>query len=358
MRLQETDIMLLLQPIKNTAMLKRLLSITLALCALQLSAQVKKTEDFNIVKPEYKKQSYYTYLKIIDSRKDTASYGIVQKGAFNKKALVQPKIPIAMQLDTVFNMLKSNAANTPNDTLVVQLRDLKFAERTEALKETGFFYLRAKAYAQKNGKYHEIANTDLAETVNAMDVTQKNYKNASRIINSFISDAMSTSQGSGQALTLEQVKSIEDIEKQSLPLYTAATLADGVYSGYNSFRDQVPNYRDFKVNRNKNGKIKDLEVKNHKGDYLPIFRKDMYAFVENGVPYIVTEYGYYPLAKKGNDYFYTGRVRVTADSGSVIAASAMFGIIGGLIASDNSDTYEIMIDHLNGTTVLQTKISN
>ena len=131
-------------------MFKKIQIVAIALFAFQATnAQIKKTEDFTIVKPEYTTQSNFSHLQIIDSRKDTANYGIVQKGAFNKRALVQPKIPIAVQLDSIFNLLKANAASTPQDTLVIQLRDMKFAEITEAFKETGYFYLRANAYLKK-----------------------------------------------------------------------------------------------------------------------------------------------------------------------------------------------------------------
>ncbi|WP_026705287.1 hypothetical protein [Flavobacterium soli] len=338
-------------------MCKKIQIVALALFALQFAnGQIKKTEDFNIVKPDYTTQSNFSHLQIIDSRKDTANYGIVQKGAFNKRALVQPKIPIAVQLDSIFHLLKANADATPQDTLVLQLRDMKFAEITESFKETGYFYLRANAYHKKGQTYSEVNSTDLIETVNAMDVTQKNYKNASRIINDFMGKAMSSKASPDRTFTVEQIVNMDKIEKQAIPLYAAEKLTDGIYVGYFGFKDQIPNYTDFKVERNKKGDVRGVKFLDHNGKYSSIGSDRMYAFVENGVPYIATEYGFYKLIKREDDYFYTGRVRVAGDGAAIVAASIMFGIIGGIVTSHNLETVEIMIDHITGATVTQTSM--
>ncbi|RZK12497.1 MAG: hypothetical protein EOO46_02910, partial [Flavobacterium sp.] len=325
-------------------MFQRIQIVAIVLFAFQsANAQIKKTEDFNIVKPEYKTQSNFSHLQIIDSRKDTANYGIVQKGAFNKRALVQPRIPIAVQLDSIFNLLKANEGTIPEDTLVIQLRDMKFAEITEAFKETGYFYLRANAYLKKGQSFTEVNSTDIIETVSAMDVTQKNYKNASRIINDFMSKAMSSKASVDRTLSLEQIIQIDKIEKQAIPFYASEKLTDGIYRSYLALKDQTPNYTDFKVERNKKGEIRDVKFLDYREKYISINRDNIYGFVENGVPYIATDYGYYQLIKKDDDYFYTGRVRVAGDAAAVAAASIMFGVIGGILASNNSDNCEIMI---------------
>lgn len=335
-------------------MFQRIQIVAIVLFAFQsANAQIKKTEDFNIVKPEYKTQSNFSHLQIIDSRKDTANYGIVQKGAFNKRALVQPRIPIAVQLDSIFNLLKANEGTIPEDTLVIQLRDMKFAEITEAFKETGYFYLRANAYLKKGQSFTEVNSTDIIETVSAMDVTQKNYKNASRIINDFMSKAMSSKASVDRTLSLEQIIQIDKIEKQAIPFYASEKLTDGIYRSYLALKDQTPNYTDFKVERNKKGEIRDVKFLDYREKYISINRDNIYGFVENGVPYIATDYGYYQLIKKDDDYFYTGRVRVAGDAAAVAAASIMFGVIGGILASNNSDNCEIMIDHITGTTLTQ-----
>ncbi|MEO6219895.1 MAG: hypothetical protein ABIO81_05670 [Ginsengibacter sp.] len=76
--------------------------------------------------------------------------------------------------------------------------------------------------------------------------------------------------------------------------------------------------------------------------------KDVYAIVYNGQPFIATEYGYYLLQKINEDFFFTGKAKVSAKTGDVIAASLFFGILGGLIASDSESIFEMKIDHSNG----------
>ncbi|HEX8462580.1 MAG TPA: hypothetical protein VF623_14165, partial [Segetibacter sp.] len=69
----------------------------------------------------------------------------------------------------------------------------------------------------------------------------------------------------------------------------------------------------------------------------------------NGQAYIATDYGFYPLRKINSDYHFTGKAKVQANTGDVIAASLFFGILGGLIASSNSDaTFDMKLDHING----------
>lgn len=338
-------------------MFKKIQLSALVLFALQsANAQTEKTEDFNIEKPAYTTQSNFSYLQVIDSRKDTTSYGIVQKGVFNRNSLVKPKIPIAVQLENIFNSLKANDGAAPKDTLVLQLRDIKFAEVTEIGKETGYFYLRANAYLKKGERYSEVYSTDIIETIEAMDVTQKNYKNASRIINDFMGKAMLSKASPDRTFTAEQVARIDNVEKQAIPLYTVEKLTNGIYTNYYGFKDQVPTYTDFKVDRNKKGEIKDVKFLDYNGKYASIASDRMYGFVENGTAYIATEYGCYPLVKREDDYFYTGKVRSTGNGATVVAFTVMFGAIGGYFASGTTSTYEIMIDHISGTTVLQNKV--
>ena len=54
---------------------------------------------------------------------------------------------------------------------------------------------------------------------------------------------------------------------------------------------------------------------------------------------------------KDDDFYFQGRSKVTAKTGNVILASAFFGIIGGLIASDTSAQFVLKIDHLNGAAI-------
>jgi hypothetical protein len=98
----------------------------------------------------------------------------------------------------------------------------------------------------------------------------------------------------------------------------------------------------------KGEKISSVKTIDENGKKVNIKTKDIYSIVDKGRLFIATEYGYYPLQKLNDDFFFTGKAKVNANTGDVVAATLFFGIIGGLIASDANATFEMKIDHLNG----------
>src|SRR5689334_3925025 len=102
----------------------------------------RATEDYTITLPEQKiSNSLYRNISYLDSRYDTSNMGIVQLGAFNRKARVIPKVPFSMQLTTVLQAMTDSSAK--DGELLFQLRQFNFAEITGAMSERGYCYLRA-----------------------------------------------------------------------------------------------------------------------------------------------------------------------------------------------------------------------
>lgn len=134
----------------------------------------KLVEDFVLSNPEQKVASKFSKITVIDSRIDTTNVGIIQKGAFNKKALLKPTESLKKQIEKVFDNLILD--KTGNGELLLNIRDFKFAEVTEAFSETGYCYLRADLFSKKDNVYTKIDFIDEVFEVNAMDVTKKKYK--------------------------------------------------------------------------------------------------------------------------------------------------------------------------------------
>jgi hypothetical protein len=304
-----------------------------------------RTEDFEITLPEKKvENSLYKTIQFIDSRYDTAHMGIVQLGAFNKKAKVVPKIPFAIQLAGVMNALTD--ATAKDGELLFQLRQFNFAELTGAMSEKGYCYLRAWLYSHKNGQYQVIASIDTVILIKAMDVTRALFRNGSKTITNFIADNLLREATGSQHYSLNDIMRIDSIEKRNIPLYTTPVLKEGLYETYRSFFDQIP---DRQITAElKEGKPASVKAINKDGKAEKVKAKDIYAIVYQGKPYIATDYGYYPLQKLNDDFYFTGKAEVNAKAGDVIAAGFFFGIIGGLIASDAEATFEMKIDHING----------
>ena len=148
-------------------------------------------------------------------------------------------------------------------------------------------------------------------------------------------------------LSLEQLPLIDSFEKARLPLYTAAAYTDGIYYNFQSFVNQQPDETGISVSYFKNGHTSKIVYTNTKGKQQEVDYRGIYGFVHNGKPYVAGEFTCYPLEKKGDDFYFTGKVN-NAKSGDVAMATAFFGIIGGLMASSATATAELKIDHLSG----------
>jgi hypothetical protein len=269
----------------------------------------------------------------MDSRPNPEFMGIVQLGGMNRKVYVKPARPLAEQFtDFMEAMIDSTAGQ---GTILFQLRQLSFAEITAGISEKGYCYMRAELYAREGDRYAALQTLDTVMTVSGVDVTKPMFRAANQLLSIYLKVYLARSPGEGPRYTYNELFQIDSIEKQSMPLYTATTYKDGIYRTYTSFRNQQP---DAAVIPEIQGKyIMYISELNKKGKPQKVDHKDIYAFVHNGKTYIATDYGYYALRKEGNDFYFKG-----------IAGYVFFGLIGGLMASSNTDVMEMMIDHVNG----------
>ena len=113
----------------------------------------------------------------------------------------------------------------------------------------------------------------------------------------------------------------------------------------------TPTSGEFAVTRNKKNKITKLERIKSDGSKIEINPADIFCIVDKGEIYITSSRGFSAAEFKEDDFYFQGRSKVTAKTGNVILASAFFGIIGGLIASDTSAQFVLKIDHLNGAAI-------
>jgi len=306
----------------------------------------KKTRDFELILSDQPfENSLYRYIECLDSRPDTTNLGIVQVGLMNAKARVIPKTPFSVQLTHLLNSLTDSTAK--DGRLLLQLKHFNFAEVTGAFSEKGYFYFRANLYVVSNGKYRTIASVDTLMVTSGMDVTKSNMKNGSIFIGKFIArNLLNKPADSTVGYTMDEVVNIDSIEKQQFRLYSDTSYQEGLYLSWRSFRDQIPD-KQIVVEMNKDvatGRIADA-----KGKMVKVRPKDAYAVVVRGKPFISTEFGFYPLEKRNNNFFFTGKAKVSPNSADVVAASMFFGIIGGLLASSGDvATFDMQIDYVSG----------
>ncbi|HTE10577.1 MAG TPA: hypothetical protein VK645_06395, partial [Chitinophagaceae bacterium] len=332
-------------PLKPDPMKKLLLANALLLLICPATFSQHRTEDFNINLPEQKiAGSFYKTIRYLDARYDTTNMGIVQLGAFNKKAKVVPKIPFANQLTGVMNSLTDSTAK--DGELLFQLRQFSFAEVTSAMSEKGYCYLRATLFFKTGERYKKLHTIDTVILIKSMDVTGSLFRNGSRTIVDFIANNLLQNPAEEDYFSFSDIVHIDSIEKLKMPVYNTEAYADGLYASFASFTNQTP---DKQITAElKNDKLSAVKSPDENGKLAKVKPKNIYAVVYKGQPFIATAYGYYPLQKTGDDFFFTGKAKVTASTGDVIAASLFFGIIGSLIASDAEASFEMKIDHANG----------
>src|SRR4051812_36392388 len=159
------------KPFKMIARPFLLFTIATTFLNIHLKAQ-NRSREFEISLPETKAGgSLYNKISFLDSREDSSQMGIIQTGAFNRKATVVAKTPLPVQLNELMAALVDSTAK--DGELLFQLRQLSFAEETGAVSKKGYFFFRAMLYAKDGKSYITLAAIDTAVILkSSLDVTK------------------------------------------------------------------------------------------------------------------------------------------------------------------------------------------
>jgi len=298
--------------------------------------------------------SLYQTIDFLDSRADTSNLGWVQKGVLNAPARVVAEPTLGQQLTNALAALTDSTAG--DGRLLLQLRHMQFAELTGAFAEKGHCYMRVSLYAEQDDRYFSLATLDTVVSVNSMEVTNGLLRHTGNTLVDFIAVNLTRQPNTQTNYSRVEVMAMDSIEKRNIPLYTTDTYAEGLYRTYQSFAAQIPDAQ-LEV-REKAGAETRVMVSDASGKARKVRPKDVYAIVYRGTPYVATSYGYYPLWHEGNDLFFMGKDKVTAATSNVIVASAFFGIVGALVASNADAAFEMKLDHLNGGFIRLREIPN
>lgn len=329
---------------------KIIIAINLVICNLFFAQN--RVEDFNISFPEKSvENSLYNSIKIIDARIDKSNLGIVQKGAFNNKAKVVPTIGLNKQFQNLF--IKINGENAQNGELVLYLKQLSFAEITGTFKETGYCYFQAILFNKTEGeKYQLLDKIDSVIEHSSMDVTKATMRKGSEMITDFIVRNIDKKNSEMQEFTYNDIQNFDQIEKVKFALYSNEILQDGMYESFEDFRDQKPSLIQISEVKTIGKDDRIIKVYNQvDGKEKLLKSQDYFAMVYQSSPYI---YSFYDRAfvklnkREDGDFYFTGRIKTNAKTGDVMLAFAFFGIIGGLIASNATATFESKLDYSNG----------
>jgi hypothetical protein len=309
----------------------------------------KKTEILEITIPTEKISGcLYKSVRVIDKRIDTTHYGIIQKGAFNRKTKLIAEVPLEQQLGAVISAFSDGTAR--DGKLVLLLRQFSVAEVTGALSERGYCYLRGILFASVNGGYNKLADVDTVITIGSLDVTKALIRGASSVLTDLFKHNINKAPGDiTGGYTFDELVSFDKIEKKGLAVYNTTEYKTGAYKSFESFAKQQPDDEGLLIEFWKSGNVKSVQLKNSKGKFVETDLDKWYALIFENKLYVSTDFGVYPLEKKEDDFYFTGKSRTTAKTGEVVAAQLFFGILGGLMASSGGvGVFDMKIDHLTG----------
>lgn len=285
-------------------------------------------------------KSLYKTIAFLDSRRDTSSIGVLDS---SRKKLVRLTLqtPVQPQLDNILSAFTDERAG--DGELLFQLRRFSFAEQAM----TRYCYLIATLYKKDGDRYTRLADLDTVMSINTPGKVKEALGDiANDILDKFIAKSITLAPPGNQSYSLAEIRQMDAVEKKQLPLYTATAYVNGLYSRYASFVNQTPDLKG-EVKTNDSGRITDIRIDDPKWKKT---REHIYAVVYKDTPYVVTHYGYYPLEKIGDDFYFTGDLRVNATAGELTGSQLALGLVGRSVvgAAGNRSTYQVVIDHHNG----------
>jgi len=332
--------------------MNRLFIIVFFLFIIQVDAITQDfIREFNLEPVDVKiSNSLYNCIEFVDTRVDTTNLGIVQVGIMNNIAKVKPETPLKLQLQSFLSSIIDSTSN--NNQLLFQLRHFVLAETTKMISEVGYCYIRAILYSGNREIYKSIAVIDTVVSVKAIDVTKPLLKAGSQLMCNFIINNLKKEAQDSIGYSFNDIVKLDSIEKRKIKIYNSDNYVDGLYYNYSSFKDQIPDEKII-VKFKKDLSISNVKKIDENEKLINVKSDEAYAIVYEGKPYISTGYGFYPLYRNDNDFYFVGTVKplTSNNEDKVFAAGMMFGAIGAIVAGNSKasgENYFIVIDHING----------
>jgi len=316
--------------------MKQTLLTLLILCLTAISLFSQGTAGvFKWTAPKSNPQkSGYKLIAFLDSRQDTSGVGnyILEVGARPTKIILNT--PVGPQLEGILDSYTD--ASSGFGALLFQLKRFSFAET----QKTAYVYLVANLYALKNNGYMSLLSLDTTLVIDGpVNFLPALVSASNDIIDNFIARGVVLTPVDTVVYSYEDVRHIDSLFKRKLKAYNTSVYAEGFYSDYAAFRDQKPDLL---------GEVKlrgdgSMAITLHSPGWTdPRGKKHIFAVVYKGVPYIVTHFGYYPLQKEGDDFYFSGRLNVAGASANPL------GFFSANAADADKRNYRVLIDYTNG----------
>jgi hypothetical protein len=294
---------------------------------------------FQLTAPQRKPvRSLYKTIIFFDSRQDT-TIGTYLTGPDNKTVKLVLKATAQSQLVNILNAYTD--AGSGNGAILFQLKRFSFAEPAR----TRYCYLSAAIYALKDAGYVKLASLDTTLVItSAAEFPAELAQEGNQVIDDFIAKAILLPATDAVVYSYDDLVHMDSVEKRRIPVYNTNSYTEGIYGTYSSFMNQRPEVRG-EVKEKSDGKLS-VRILDPKWED-PKGLVHIFAVVYKGVPYVVTHYGDYPLQKQNDDFYFTGKLRVTPATDGKAGVDVSSGLMGVLPTADKAD-YRVLLDHTNG----------
>ena len=274
----------------------------------------------------------FSIAKVYDGRQFKENIGTVQKGAFNKKVLANFEKPLEEEILNYLAVILPSG----NKKIAIRINDLYISEFTKAFSETGFATIVLDVIEQKEGTDYIVGTYSYAAEGNGMDVTNKHDYRLKEALIQIMTEYKNTPQDKKTQIVFD---SNQVVANRNL----AETPKKGIYLTYADVLNNKPFAEDFNFS-NKNEKFYVLDASGKdKSNYFGF--SDGINFYINVSKYASSKF-YAKTEVIGNKYFIED---ITYNPNSVVAAGAMFGLLGSLVASTvTSGGVPMLIDCYSG----------
>lgn len=331
-----------------------------------IGANYAQAQEYINLQPKHFKltSSIFSKFEIIDTRYDTAHAGFVQKGLLNRREEI--KFPWKSSREEMIYSINRmiDSINKENGTVVINIRKFFISEVTEATREYGKMLIKAGCYLKQDSIYREMFTIDTTYIIKGgIDITKRLLDTVPELWGEFVQkiatfnpyDCDPTRDFSGYDL-----RHIDELEKQNIPVYNVAFPKKGLYASYDDFKNNRP-CRDNIIIEYRRGFDRPFvyEMKENGKKGKEILRKYYYMVSDGEKMFISRPKDLYEVTKRHDDFYFTGLGKDLPDMGAVIVSSALFGVLGGAAAASNDTaTFEFIIEHNTGKFIPLRKIND
>ncbi len=247
-----------------------------------------------------------------------------------------------------------------NTEFLVVVKKIKVGQIPKGKSHLSKIEFDIASFIKKEDKYYFIDRTKKTAFVKPgpnEDIPKLVASKIGSKLSDFITDSFSHPV-SKYNITNDQLPNYETAVVAQTKIFSNEKLVDGVYKDFIHFINQEPQ-KNYYVKKNKKGQITGVgDV-----DGYDVFKSKVYAFVDEGKPYLLTPLNFWEMQKDGNGYYlFASREAIDPEyknNGAfvgMVAGGIVGGIVGGLIdasisknkVNDQNNFYNIYIDCLTG----------